>query len=65
MTCENKIDGKLRNLRKKNILLDNLSCSIYYKNLVLKKNKLVEKIDPIYFFKSIYTLARLNQANSE
>jgi len=50
---ENKIDSRLRNLRKKNILLDGSSCSIYFKSLLLKKNKLIERIDPIYFFKSI------------
>ena len=33
--------------------MDGLSCSIYYKNLLYKRNKIIEKIDPIYFFKSI------------
>ena len=50
---ENKIEQKLRNLWKNNIWLDSLSCSIHYKNLVKKKNRIIEKIDPIYFFKSI------------
>ena len=50
---ENKIDSMLRNVRKKCILIDNLSCSVHYKNLVYKKNKIVEKIDPIYLLKSI------------
>ena len=50
---ENKIEKKLRNLWKNNIWLDSLSCSIHYKNLVKKKNRIIEKIDPIYFFKSI------------
>ena len=50
---ENEIEKKLRNLWKNNILLDSLSCSVYYKNLLIKKNKVVDKIDPIYFFKSI------------
>jgi len=50
---ENKIEKKLKNLWKKNIWLDSLSCSIHYKNLVKKKNRIIEKIDPIYFFKSI------------
>ena len=34
-------------------MLDGSSCSIYFKSLLLKKNKLIERIDPIYFFKSI------------
>jgi len=50
---EDKIEKKLRNLWKNNIWLDSLSCSIHYKNLLKKRNRIVEKIDPIYFFKSI------------
>ena len=50
---EDKIEKKLRNLWKNNIWLDSLSCSIHYKNLLRKKNRIIEKIDPIYFFKSI------------
>ncbi len=50
---ENHLEKKLRNLRRNKIWLDNLSCSIRYKNLLNKKNKITEKIDPIYFFKSI------------
>ena len=50
---EYKIERKLRKLWKKNIWLDSLSCSIYYKNLLSKNNKIIQKIDPIYFLKSI------------
>jgi len=50
---ENKIEKKLKNLWKKNIWLDSLSCSIHYKNLLRKRNRIIERIDPIYFFKSI------------
>jgi len=50
---ENKIERKLENLWKNNIWLDSLSCSIHYKNLLKRKNKIVEIKDPIYFFKSI------------
>ena len=50
---EDKIEKKLRNLRKNNIWLDSLSCSIHYKNLLRKRNRIIEKIDPIYFYKSI------------
>jgi len=46
-------DGKQKNLSKKTILLDALSCSIYFRNLIIKKNKIIKKIDPIYYFKSI------------
>jgi len=50
---ESDIEKKLKILRKKSILLDSLSCSIYYKNLLCKRNKIIEEMDPIYFFKSI------------
>jgi len=50
---EDKIEKMLRNLWKNNIWLDSLSCSIHYKNLLRKRNRIIEKIDPIYFFKSI------------
>ncbi len=50
---ENKLEEKLKNLWKNNIWLDSLSCSIHYKNLLKRKNKIIEKIDPIYFLKSI------------
>jgi len=50
---EDKIEKKLRNLCKNNIWLDSLSCSIHYKNLLRKRNRIIEKIDPIYFLKSI------------
>jgi len=50
---ESKIEKKLRLLWKNNIWLDSLSCSIHYKNLLNKKNRIIEKTDPIYFLKSI------------
>ncbi len=50
---EDKIEKKLKNLKGKNIWLDSLSCSIYYTNLLKKNNKIVNGLDPIYFFKSV------------
>ena len=50
---EDKIDKELNKLSKKSVWLDIFSCSIHYKNLLRKKNKLIEKTDPIYFLKSI------------
>ena len=44
---------KIKNLWKKSVLLDSISCSIHYRNLLKKRNKIIEKIDPIYFLKSI------------
>jgi len=50
---EDRIEKMLRNLWKNNIWLDSLSCSIHYKSLLKKRNRIIEKIDPIYFLKSI------------
>jgi len=50
---ENKIEKKLKSLWKKNIWLDSLSCSVHYKKMLEKKNTIIEKMDPIYFFKSV------------
>ncbi|MBO6480129.1 MAG: aminopeptidase P family protein [Pelagibacteraceae bacterium] len=56
---ENKIEKILTNLYKNKIFLDSLSCSIYYKNLLKKKNIIVEKIDPIHFFKSVKNITEI------
>ena len=50
---ENLLEKKLNNMWRANIWLDALSCSIHYKNLLRKKNKIFEKIDPIYYLKSV------------
>ena len=50
---EDLIEKKLNNLFNTNIWIDSLSCSIYFKNLLRKKNKIIEQRDPIYMFKSI------------
>ena len=50
---EIKVEKVLNHLSRKSIWLDSLSCSFYYKNILRKKNKVTEKIDPIHFFKSI------------
>jgi Xaa-Pro aminopeptidase len=56
---ENKIEKILTNLYKNKIFLDSLSCSIYYKNLLKKKNIIIEKIDPIHFLKSIKNITEI------
>jgi len=56
----NKMDEMLTRLWKTNIWLDSLSCSVYYRNLLRKKNKILEKIDPIYFLKSIKNPTEIN-----
>ena len=56
---ENMLKERLNDFWKKNILLDSLSCSIHYRNLLKKRNKIIEKIDPIYSFKSIKNLTEI------
>ncbi len=50
---EKRIENILKHISKKRIWLDSLSCSFYFKNILNKKNIIIEKIDPIHFFKSI------------
>ena len=50
---EKKIEKMLNRISRKKIWLDNLSCSFFYKSLLERKNKIIEKIDPIHFLKSI------------
>ena len=50
---ETELEKILSQLSNKKIWLDSFSCSFYYKSLFMGKNKIIEKIDPIYFFKSI------------
>ncbi len=50
----------LNQLSKKRIWIDSFSCSFFYKNLLVRKNEIVEKIDPIHFFKSIKNSTEIN-----
>ncbi len=50
---EKKFEKMLNRISKKKIWLDSLSCSFFYKNLLERKNKTIEKIDPIHLLKSI------------
>ncbi len=50
---EDHLEKILFKLSNKKIWLDSLTCSVFYKNFLRTENKIIEKIDPIYFFKSI------------
>ena len=43
----------ISNLLNKKILIDKLTCSIFFKTLISKNNLIIEKQDPIYFLKSL------------
>ena len=50
---EKKIEGFLKIIKNKHVLLDALSCSLFFKNLLARKNKVSEKVDPIHRLKAI------------
>ncbi len=46
------LENFLKNIKNKNFLIDDLTCSIFYKNLIKKNNKILNISDPIYLLKS-------------
>ena len=46
-------DKFILKIKNKNFQLDRSSCSIFFKNIIKKNNKIIEKEDPIYMLKSI------------
>ena len=50
---ERRTKNILKHISKKRVWLDSLSCSFYFKSMLSKRNNIIEKIDPIHFFKSI------------
>ncbi len=47
-----ELENFLRRIKNQNFLIDDLTCSIFYKNIISKFNNISQKTDPIYFFKS-------------
>ena len=43
----------INELKGKNFIIDNKSCSIFYENIIKSKFKILDKDDPIYKLKSI------------
>tara|TARA_B110000037_G_scaffold180865_1_gene207726 strand:- start:440 stop:2134 length:1695 start_codon:yes stop_codon:yes gene_type:complete len=50
----------INNLKGKNFITDNMSCSIFYENIIKSKFKILDKPDPIYKLKSIKNLHEVN-----
>ena len=46
---ENDLEIQIKNISKKLIWIDTLTCSVFYANLIKEKNKIYENLDPIYF----------------
>jgi len=47
------INEFLLNIQNKTVQVDKVSCSIFFKNILKKNNKIIKKQDPIYYLKSI------------
>ena len=47
-----ELENFLQRIRGKNFLVDDLTCSIFYKNTIKRNNFILKNTDPIYFFKS-------------
>ena len=47
-----ELENFLRKIKDKNFSIDDQTCSVFYKNIINKKNNILKNIDPIYFLKS-------------
>ncbi len=50
---EKKFPSKIINLKGKNFIIDENSCSIYYEDIIKSKFKILKRQDPTYLLKSI------------
>ena len=49
----NSIQKVLSKIFNKKFIVDKNSCSLYYENIILKNNRILNFLDPIYFLKSV------------
>jgi len=54
------ISKVINNLKGKNFVIDNKTCSIFYENIIKSKFKILKKDDPIYKLKSIKNSYEIN-----
>jgi len=54
------ISKLIHNLKGKNFIIDNKTCSVFYENIIKLKFKILNKEDPIYMLKSIKNLHEIN-----
>ena len=52
------IEKILFDIHNKKFIIDRNTCSLYFENIILKKNKILNFKDPIYNLKSIKTKKR-------
>jgi len=61
----NLLTNFILNLSNNKILIDALTCSIFYKSIIKKNNLILEKQDPIYYLKSLKNKTEIkNSINS-
>ena len=56
----NNFEVFISRLKNKKIIIDNISCSLYYENFFKKKAKVFLKEDPVYLLKSIKNKTEIN-----
>ncbi len=47
-----ELENFLKKINNKNFLIDGLTCSVFFKDIIKKNNKILNNSDPIYFLKS-------------
>ena len=56
----NNFESFLNKLKDNRIIVDNKTCSIYFKNIIKKNLKILDKEDPIYLLKSLKNKNEIN-----
>ena len=56
----NELPKKILNLKGKNFIIDENSCSIYYEDIIKSKFKIIKREDPTYYLKSIKNKTEIN-----
>ncbi len=56
----NEFPKKISNLKGKNFIIDENSCSIYFEDIIKSKFKILKKKDPTYLLKSIKNKTEIN-----
>ena len=51
----NWTDKTLLKIKNKKFIIDNNTCSVFFENIILKNNKILNQQDPTYFLKAIKT----------
>ena len=54
------MDNFLQRIKGNNFLVDDLTCSIFYKNIIRRNNNILKHTDPIYFLKSQKNKVEIN-----